>query len=86
LPWPLKEQPLKRLTMRDYFYQLARGPWLKILLCSSSLDRLPGGQYTRVSLSKMNNSKNILYITKLIFLVSITTRRSGEKTQTLKML
>jgi hypothetical protein len=46
---------IKKLTMGDFFYPLARS-----LLLSSPSDRLSGGEYTGESLSKMNNSTNIL--------------------------
>ncbi len=68
---------IKKLTMGDYFYPLARGPWLKSILLPSPSDQHPGGQYTGESLSKMNNSMNILYTPKLLLMVSIGTRRSG---------
>ncbi len=40
-------------------------------------DRLPSGEYIRESLSKMNNSTNIVLTPKLLLVVSIKTRRSG---------
>jgi hypothetical protein len=47
------------------------------ILLSSLSDRLPGGEYTAESFSKMNKSMNILETPKLLLMVSIRTRRSG---------
>jgi hypothetical protein len=55
----LKGKTMTKINMGEYFYLLARGPWLKILIISSPSDRLPGGEFTGASLSKMNNSMNI---------------------------
>jgi hypothetical protein len=81
-----KGTTIKKVNYGRLLLPVGKRSMVENFTCSSSLDQLPGGQYTRVSLSKVNNSTNILYITKLVFLVSIRTRRSGEKTQTLKML
>ncbi len=45
--------------MGDFFY----------ILLSRLSDRLPGGEYTGESLSKMNNSMNILETPKLLLMV-----------------
>jgi hypothetical protein len=58
--WPLKEQSLEKLTMEDFFYhwQEACG-WIAYFS-----QTLPGGEYTGESLSKTNNSTNILKASK----------------------
>jgi hypothetical protein len=54
--------------MGDYFYSLARCPWLKSLIFPSSPSaQLPGGEYTGESLSKMNNSTNFFIHTENTF-------------------
>ncbi len=66
-----------KASMVEYFYPLARGPWLKSFFLSSSSDRFPRGEYIGESLSKMKNSTCILYTPKLLLMVSRRTRRSG---------
>jgi hypothetical protein len=63
--------------MGDFFYPLARGPWLKSFLLSSPSDRLPGGEYTGELILKMNNSTNISCTPVLLLMVATRTRRSG---------
>jgi hypothetical protein len=69
-----RDNHLKKFNMGDYVYPLEKGLRLKSLFIQALSDRFQSGEYMEESLANTNNSTNILYTPKLLYIVSIGNR------------